>query len=378
MNPFDRPVHAATPPPAGHLRVLGTDREVAVASLSTSVIAGATTYRTPDGALLAPAFCNHAVDLGTVSLAPDDEDGLAEIVLTWVEAVRGTDWEPYRGTELDGDEDWADLRAVMARVGWGPGAALAAWEACRQRPYSRDLPTAAGWAGAGWVVPAFHDEIEPAFARPVLETRGLYRWAYIQRWSAAIDLPPGPVPAEPEPVELPWADVLSRLRQDHHTQESLEQAAELAVSILTRVGLGPRTPIEAEDEPLPDRDVTAATTHDHALVRAAAWWLLRDEAEAWLPCTYNECGHHWAVEAEEDAFEMDEVLELAAHGVANPVDAAYQRRRLLTLAFGEITDVPLAGAGDLDDFIVFYNEWSAHGQPEEALQEMAEELRGDE
>jgi hypothetical protein len=36
--------------------------------------------------------------------------------------------------------------------------------------------------------------------------------------------------------------------------------------------------------------------------------------------------HHWAVEAEEDAYEMEEVLELASTGVANPVDAAYTRR----------------------------------------------------
>lgn len=378
MHPFGNPPGVPQTPPPGHLRVLGSDEDLAVASLHRLEIAGATLYRDSAGRLLAPAFRGMAVDLGAVPAPPDgDEDALAELVLDWVEAVRAHDWESWRGSELEGDEDWIDLRAAMARIGWGPGAALAAWEACRARPYSRDLPTAAGWAGAGWVVPATPDEPEPAFARPVLEARGLYRWAYIQRWTAPPQAPVTAPPLEPEPADAGWADTLSRLRQDHHTEDSLAFARELAVEVLQAAGLGPRNPIEAEDDPLPDRDVTAACTHPSAVVRTAAWFLLHDDADTWLGCTYNECGHHWAVEAEEDAFEMEEVLELAARGVANPVDAAYQRRRLITLAFGDISDVPLAGAGDLEDFIAFYDEWTAHGQPEEALQEMAEELRGD-
>ena len=378
MHPFGAPQGAADLPPPGHLRVIGTGEDAPLAAAMPVDLAGARLYRLPDGRVLAPAFRRFAVDLGAQGLPDEyDEEALSELVLRWVETVRGHDWEPFRGSELDGDEDWVDLRAAMARVGWGPDAAAAAWEACRERPYSRDLPTAAGWAAAGWVLPAAPDEPEPAFARPVLETRGLYRWAYIQRWAAPVEIPDTALPEDPEPADLGWADVLSRFRQDHHTQDSLEETEHLAVEVLELAGLGPRNPLEAEDDPLPDRDVAAACTHPSALVRAAAWFLLRDDADAWLPCTYNECGHHWAVEAEEDAFEMEEVLELAARGVANPVDAAYQRRRLLTQAFGDISDVPLAGAGDLEDFIVFYEEWTAHGQPEEAFEEMIEELRGD-
>jgi hypothetical protein len=74
---------------------------------------------------------------------------------------------------------------------------------------------------------------------------------------------------------------------------------------------------------------------------------------------------------------MDEVLELAGYGVANPVDAAYTRRRLLTMAFGDINDVALAGAGDVADFVAFYTEWVAHGRPEEDFAGAARELRGD-
>jgi len=378
VHPFASPQGGADMPPPGHLRVLGGAQDVAVAAATPVELAGARLYRLDDGRVLAPAFRRFAVDLGAGALPDEaDEDALGALVLRWVEAVRDHDWTPYRGAELEGGEDWADLRAAMVRLGWGPDAAVAAWEACRQRPYSRDLPTAAGWAAAGWVVPASADEPEPAFARPVLEARGLYRWGYIQRWAAPAAIPELPLPVEPEPADLGWGDVLSRLRQDHHTQDSLAEAEQLAIEILELAGLGPRNPVEAEDEPLPDRDVAAACAHASPLVRAAAWFLLRDEAEAWLPCTYNECAHHWAVEAEEDAFEMEEVLELASRGVANPVDAAFQRRRLLTLAFGDISDVPLAGAGDLDDFIAFYTEWTAHGQPEEAFEEMVEELRGD-
>jgi hypothetical protein len=376
MNPFQ--AGAPEGPSSGHVRPLGGGADVPLSSAQPVVLAGATLYRTPDGRLLAPAFRGFAVDLGAGPLPDeDDEDAMSGLVLRWVEAVHAHDWAAHRGTELEGDEDWVDLRSAIARIGWGPSAALAAWEAVRDRPYSRDLPTAAGWAGAGWVVPAAPGEPEPAFARPVLEARGLYRWAYIARWQAPAPIPDGPLPLEPEPVDLGWADVLSRLRQDHHTQDSLGEAEQLAIELLELAGLGPANPIEAEDEPLPDRHVAAAAGHHSPLVRAAAWFLLRDDAEAWLACTYNECGHHWAVEAEEDAYEMEEVLELAARGVANPVDAAYQRRRLLTRAFGDISDVPLAGAGDLDDFLAFYDEWSAHGQPEEAFDEMVEELRGD-
>jgi hypothetical protein len=114
-----------------------------------------------------------------------------------------------------------------------------------------------------------------------------------------------------------------------------------------------------------------------AVVRAAAWFLLRSEADEWLACGYGECQHHWAVEAEEDAYEQEEVLELAGYGVANPVDAAYQRRRLLTMAFGDINDVPLAGAGAVEDFIEFYDDWVARGRPEDAFEDAARRLRGE-
>jgi hypothetical protein len=361
------------------LEILGGGDRVSVDDCTVGDLAGSIVYRAPDGRWLAPAFRGHAVDLGPGPLPdPADEDAFGDLVLGWVETVRAHDWSDLRGSPLDSDEDWLDLRSAMVRVGWGPGAAQAAWQACRDRPYARELPTAAGWAAAGWVVPAVADEPQPCFATPVLEARGLLRWTYIVRWSEPVPLPDGPLPIEPEPTDLGWADVLSRVRQDHHTEESLLEAEQLAVEILELAGLGPRNPIEAEDDPLPDRDVAAAVAHPSGVVRAAAWFLLRDEAETWLACTYSECQHHWAVEAEEDAYEMEEVLELASHGVANPVDAAYTRRRLLTLAFGDVKDVPLAGAGDVEDFIAFYEGWVAHGRPEEDFEDAARELRGDE
>jgi hypothetical protein len=39
--------------------------------------------------------------------------------------------------------------------------------------------------------------------------------------------------------------------------------------------------------------------------------------------------------------------------------------------------VPLAGAGDLEDFIAFYNGWVEHGRPEDDFEDAARELRGD-
>jgi hypothetical protein len=362
------------------LEIIGTGERIPLASCDPVRLAGSTLQRAPDGRWLAPAFRGLAVDLGDREL-PDEDDveALAELVLDWVEVVRSRDWEDLRGAPLEGDEEWLDLRTAMVRVGWGPSGAQAAWEACRARPYARELPTAAGWAAAGWVVPAVDDEPQPCFASPVLESRGLLRWTYIVRWADPVPLPDDlELPTEPEPVDLGWADVLSRLRQDHHTPDSLAEGEQLAIELLELVGLGPRSPLEAEDDPLPDRDLDAAVTHPSPLVRTAAWFLLHDEAERWLPCTYAECGHHWAVEAEEDAYEMDEVLELASRGVANPVDAAYIRRRLLTLAFGDINDVPLAGAGDLDDFIAFYDGWVAAGRPEDDFADAARELSGDE
>jgi len=356
--------------------VLGTDERLPTADLQPADLAGATVYRAPDGRWLLPAFRAHVVAVDALP-PPDDEDALATLVLDWVETVRAHDWEPLRGARLDSDDDWVDLRTAMVRVGWGPRTAQQAWEEVRARPYSRDLPTAAGWAGAGWVVPAVPGEPDPVFAKPVLEARGLLRWAYILRWADPVGLPDGPPPTDPEPLDPGWADIRSRLRQDHHTEDSSAEAEALAVALLGRVGLGPRTPLEAEDEPLPDRDLVAACEHPSPLVRDAAWFLLRVEADAWLGCSYGECQHHWAVEAEEDAYEMEEVLEFAAHGVPNPVDAAFQRRRLLTLAFGDIKDVPLAGAGDLDAFLEFYREWVARGRPEEDFQDMARELRGE-
>lgn len=361
------------------LQILDSDDRVALADCVRADLGGSVLYRAPDGRWLAPAFRARAVDLGVRELPEsDDEDGFSELVLAWVEAVRAHDWSDLRGARLEGDEDWLDLRTAMVRVGWGPGPAHAAWEACRDRPYARDLPTAAGWAAAGWVVPAVSDEPQPCFAAPVLEARGLMRWAYIVRWTDKVPIPAEHLPVEPEPSDLGWADVLSRFRQDHHTEDSLLEASELAIEILELAGLGPRNPLEAEDDPMPDRDLGPAMAHPSAIVRAAAWYLLRDEAETWLACTYSECGHHWAVEAEEEAYEMEEVLELASHGVANPVDAAYQRRRLLTMAFGDVNDVPLAGTADLEDFIAFYNGWVEHGRPEEDFVDAARELRGDE
>lgn len=360
-----------------NLTVLGSGETVPSDTCTPATLAGGRVYRAPDGRWLLPAFRGHAVAVTRAAL-PDDDDGLAELVLGWVEAVRRHDWSQLRGSELGGGEDWLDLRATLVRVGWGPRGAQAAWDACRERPYSRDLPTAAGWAAAGWVVPAGPaDEPEPIFANPVLEARGLLRWAYIARWADAVGLPEAVPPDGQDPADLGWADVLSRLRQDHYTADSLGEARELAVEVLTRVGLGPRTAFEAEDEPLPDRALPGACGHASEVVRAAAWFLLREETDTWMACAYNECQHHWAVEAEEDAYEMEEVLELAGYGVATPVDAAYTRRRLLTLAFGDVNDVPLAGAGDLPDFIAFYDEWVAHGRPEEALADAARELRGD-
>lgn len=344
---------------------------------SAATAGGAQVWRTPQGRWLLPAFRGYAVDVGDRELPEDDdEDGLADLALAWVGAVRATDWTGLRGTTLDGDE-WTDLRTAMVRVGWGPAGAQAAWQACVDRPYRRDLPTAAGWAGGGWVVPAAPGEPEPVFAQPVLETRGLLRWAYIARWQEPAVLPEGPVPPGPDPGERGWADVLARLRADHYTAEALEEAETLAVEVLTAVGLGPSSALEAVDDPLPDRHIDGACQHDSAVVRAAAWLLLRSEGDTWLACAYGECQHHWAVEAEEDAFEQEEVLELAARGVTNPVDAAYQRRRLLTMAFGDINDVPLAGAGDLEDFLAFYDGWVAAGRPEDDFADAARELRGD-
>jgi hypothetical protein len=360
-----------------NLSVLGGGT-VDLATCTPAQLAGATLYHAPDGRWLAPAFARHAVALDVDALPDsDDEDTLAALVLDWVQAVRAHDWSDVRGAPLEGDGDWVDLRTAMVRVGWGPGAAHAAWGAAQRRPYAPALPTAAGWAGAGWVVPALPDEPDAAFARPVLEARGLLRWAYITRWDQPAALPASPLPAGAEPDDPAWADVLSRLRQDHYTEEALAEAEELAVELLRLADLGPRSAIEAEDEPLPDRDVAPACTHPSPVVRAAAWFLLRAEADAWLACAYAECQHHWAVEAEEDAYELEEVLEFAGYGLPNPVDAAHTRRRLLTLAFGDIVDVPLAGAGDVEDFLAFYREWVAHGRPEDALEDAARELRGD-
>ena len=361
-----------------NLVVLGSGAEVALADCVPAEYAGATVYRRPDGSWLLPAFRNHAFAAPDPLPDEEDDDAFGRLILDWVEAVRVHDWTALRGQTLDSDADWVDLRTAMVRVGWGPGAAQTAWERCRTRPYDRGLPTAAGWAAAGWVVPAVEDEAEPLFAQPVLETRGLLRWAYITRWSDPADVPDGSPPDDVDPTDPHWADVLSRLRQDHYSGESQEEVEALASEVLAGIGLAPRDELEAEDEPLPDRHVAPALTHPAEVVRAAGWFLLRAEADTWLACAYGECQHHWAVEAEEDAYEMDEVLELAGYGVANPVDAAYTRRRLLTLAFGDINDVPLAGAGDVEDFVAFYTEWVAHGRPEEDFEAAAVELRGDE
>jgi hypothetical protein len=377
-DPFDKAAAMTPDPLPPTLTLLGTGETVPLAGLSAGELAGAVVYLSPDGRVLAPAFRGTAVDLGAEPLpGPEDEDALAELVLRWVSAVRTHDWSDVRGQQLEAEGDWIDLRTAMVRVGWGPVAAQAAWQACRERPYARELPTAAGWAAAGWVVPAVAGEPEPTFATPVLEARGLHRWAYIARWQEPVAMPGGDPPTQPEPRDLGWADVLSRLRQDHYTAEALAEATDLAVELLTGAGLGPASPIEAEDDPLPPRHTDAALQHPSPLVRATAWFLLRDLDDAWLACGYSECQHHWAVEAEEDAYELDEVLELAGHGLANPLDAAMVRRRLLTMAFGDVRDVPLAGQGDLDAFVAFYTEWVAHGRPEEALEEVAAELRGD-
>jgi hypothetical protein len=63
--------------------------------------------------------------------------------------------------------------------------------------------------------------------------------------------------------------------------------------------------------------------------------------------------------------------------VPTPVDAAYQRRRLLTLAFGDVRDVALAGAGDVADFVAFYTDWVARGRDEGEFEATARELGGD-
>ena len=358
------------------LQILGTGEVLPLSSCTPREYAGATIYAASDGRWLLPAFRNHAVAISG-DLPDEDDDAFATLILDWVEQVRAHGWTDLRGQTLDGDDDWLDLRTAMVRVGWGPTGAQAAWDACRERPYTRSLPTAAGWAAAAWVVPATPTDVPPVFGQPVLESRGLLRWAYITRWSEPVAMPEGPPPPEPDPADLAWADVLSRLRQDHYTGDSLLEAQELATEVLVGVGLAPRDEIEAEDEPLPDRHVAPALRHESAIVRDAGWFLLRAEADTWLACSYGECQHHWAVEAEEDAYEMDEVLELAGFGVANPVDAAYTRRRLLTLAFGDINDVPLAGAGDVADFVAFYTEWVAHGRPEDDFEAAATELRGD-
>jgi hypothetical protein len=47
------------------------------------------------------------------------------------------------------------------------------------------------------------------------------------------------------------------------------------------------------------------------------------------------------------------------------------------MAFGDINDVSLAGAGDVADFVAFYTDWVAHGRPEEDFAGAARELRGD-
>ena len=360
--------------------VLGTGERVEPVG-DAADFGGAAVWRTADGRWLLPAFRGTAVAWSGAALPDPDSEAGAALILDWVEAVRDHDWTHLRGVRMDsadGDADWLDLRSAMVRVGWGPRGATAAFTASRTRPYSRGLPTAAGWAGGGWVVVATPDDPEPAFAGPVLEARGLLRWAYITRWTTPAVLPDGAPPDQHDPVDPAWQDVLSRLRQDHYTAEALEEAQDLAVEVLTSVGLGPHTAVEAEDEPLPDRHVGAACDHPSAVVRAAAWHLLRAEADQWLACAYAECQHHWAVEAEEDAYELDEVLELAGYGVANPVDAAYQRRRLLTMAFGEVRDVPLAGAGDVADWADFYRDWAARGKPEDEFEALASELRGDE
>lgn len=360
------------------LEILTSGERLDVAQLQAIDLAGACAYRDERGRLLAPAFRGFAVDMGAGPVPdPDDEVAFSDFVLRWVEQVRQRDWSDLRGAPLEGDGDWVDLRTAMTRTGWGPDAAQRAWASCRERPYARDLPTAAGWAAAGWVVPATPDAPDPVFARPVLEARGLLRWTYIDRWREGFDVPDGAMPTDPEPTAPAWAETLSRLRQDHYTDQSLSLAEDLAVAVLQQAGLGPRSPIEAEDDPLPDRDVATGCTHPSPLVRTAAWFLLQDEAERWMACGYAECQHHWAIEAEEDAYELEEVLELASHGVSNPVDAAYQRRRLLTLAFGDVSDVPLAGAGDVEDFIAFYEGWVRAGRPEDDFQAAARELRGD-
>lgn len=341
-------------------------------------LAGATCWRDAAGRWWLPAFRGRAVVLPADDLDPEDDESVAAAVLAWVEAIRDEDWSLLRGAPLEGDEDWVELRSVMVRVGWGPRAAAHAFSMASARPYDRRLPTSAGWAAAGWVVPAAAAEPQPAFARPVLEARGLLRWAYIDRWAGgAPALPPGPPPEQLDPDDPGWSDVLSRLRQDHHTGESLAAAIDLATAVLVCAGLGPEDLEDPDADPLPDEAVEPALLCPSPIVREAAWFLLREEGDAWQACVYAECQHHWAVEAEEDAFELEEVLELAGYGIANPVDAAYTRRRLLTMAFGDVRDVRLAGAGDVADFVTFYRDWTASGRREEDMEEAARALRGD-
>ena len=373
------------------VELLGSGERIPYRALTPVEALDTTFHRAPDGRLLAMGLRGRAVDLGPRDVPADDDD-MAQVALDWVAQVRAEDWTPLRGTELDAEE-WIDLRTAMVRLGWGPLSAAAAWRRCRRRPYDRALPSAAGWAAAGWVVPAVPDEPEPAFASPVLEARGLLRWGYISRWESppAVGEPPLPTALDPvddrgddrdtdggaAPLSGTWGDLLSRFRADHYTDVAVAEAEELAVEVLTLAGLGPASALEAEDDPLPERHVPDACGHDSPLVRAAAWFLLRSEADTWVACAYGECQHHWAVEAEEDAYEHAEVLELAAHGVANPVDAALIRRRLLSEAFGDINDVPLAGASDPGDFIAFYNDWVAGGRSPEQFDAAVRVLRGD-
>ncbi|HVM19113.1 MAG TPA: hypothetical protein VM307_04065, partial [Egibacteraceae bacterium] len=143
--------------------------------------AGGTVYRAPGGGWLLPAFRNHAVAVDD-PLPAEDDDAFGTLILDWVEQVRSHDWTPLRGQTLEGDDDWLDLRTAMVRVGWGPSRAQAAWEQVRDRPYHRGLPTAAGTTHPAAAHPAAGDDAQPLFAQPVLEARGLLRWAYITRW----------------------------------------------------------------------------------------------------------------------------------------------------------------------------------------------------
>src|SRR5680860_1582894 len=139
---------SAAPDPAV-LVVLDSGERITLEDCAPHAFAGATLYRAPDGRWLAPAFRGTAVDLGERDLPdPADDSAVAELVLDWVEQVRTQDWSDLRGAELGASgsqEEWLDLRTAMVRVGWGPAGAQASQAACAARPYSRDLPTAAGW-----------------------------------------------------------------------------------------------------------------------------------------------------------------------------------------------------------------------------------------